>query len=835
MKRIIQIIMFTALMLCSVTAFAEAPDLVFEKTDGQYIYCNNHEFIRRSELADTSNPQPKFIMSNEDLTADKYSMFVSHVNHTELRDKNNNMIDGGFDIEVDVLFSAKEDTVVEFNAAGFEVPKNGQYWYKGASYTYEDAWGCMNCWATYLQMPIRQIDSGIIYEPAEFEPVTITIKKGEKFWLSQILPNYSVVPLWRPMNLMSDFEIKSGVCDVNVAAFKATGTLGDRHNFIESAAFGDFDLDHQYKGIADSMNEVNAYLNYEITNDTWSGSSLPVTLYNQHVPEGKEVTQWYTHLNSRNDPWSGNISVESDMLEFKYYDPSKLRYYGENVPEDEKEDVWYFDTHHRDTAGYIPAYGGEAGDYIPNRELTPDDGTDYTCNLGNYGVKLNYNVTVTNSGDLTRYFSYKLATSSNNVVYVHDENGNLINGYALCKGKEESRVADYMTSISLPAHKTTSFTVTVILTTNYSGGMQNEFIINDMPTPALVYENSRQEIAKSDNFTGREYYKWENGKLYISSNDINDTNYRDVHWSDDERYALSGNYNEYRLYRTNGGFAMKAAVYDGIPYYSVQEYYKTMYFFDKDMYLTNSYTFDTYPKAYSNANGVHYVYAGAPMYSADGGRKWKYASDNVMPCWNYSKFSAKALNGGIYLSEDGIDFDPVQYQSFNGDYIDSVGDYYYYANGNHLYYSENGVYWSNYLCSERIKRLDYSAGDIIINGSIKLSPVDTSGTIIKADGQYLGFDKKPYILNDYTYAPLRFMCNALGADVDWDHCVITITKGDTVITLTENDTTAYVNGVAEEIAAPPVNDSGTAMLPVRFAAEKLGYTVDFDDGVVTIN
>lgn len=815
-----------------ITAYADAPDLIFTPTEGKYIYCNNHEFIRRSELADTSNPSPKFIMNNEDMTADKYSIFVSHVNHTEVRDKNNKITESGFDIEIDVLFRAKEDTVVEFTAAGFEVPRNGQYWYKGESYTYEDAWGCFNCWATYLKMPIRQIDSGLCYEPLSFEPVRIEIPAGESFWLSEILPNYSVVPFFRPMNLMSDFEIISGKCDINVAALKATGTLGDRRNFVETAAFGSYDRDYQYKGVANSMNEVNASLDFEITNDTWSGSSLPVKIYNQHKPDGNEVKRWYTHLNPRSDPWSGDISAESDMLEFEYHDPSKLRYYGKNVPEGERSDTWYFDTRHRDTSEFNKSYGEAEAKYIPNRELTPDDNTDFTCNLGNYGVKLNYNISITNSGDLTRYACYKLATSSNNVVYVHDENGALVDGYAVCKGVEESRVADYMTSIPLPAHRTTKFTVTVILTTNYSGGMQNELVINDMPKPVLVYDNVKQEIIKNELFDGREYYKWDNGNLYISSDDIDDTEFTLVPLPSDIHKHIVGNYNQYRLYWTGDGYVLKAVVYDGIPYYTVQEFFKTVYFFDEDFNCLSSHTFKNYPKAYARANGVDYFNAGSPIYTDDSRKSWKYTNDTVMPCWNYSSLSAMTRDGKIYLSADGKNFDKVKYQSFNGDYIDAIGNFYYYADDKTLYYSDNGVYWDSFTNDERIKSIDISSGNLIVNNK-PITPNSTGGVIIKADNQYLGFDERPYISdNGVTYAPLRFLCEALGAEVNWEDGQITVTKGKTTLVFTPSKTAYVIN--KKETPIDIINENGTSFAPVRIMSELLGYKVDYNNGIVEI-
>ena len=69
-KSIVLLLIFAILVsLCPVVSYAavdmEAKPLVFTPdTDGKYIYCNNHEFIRRQDLADTSNPYAKYIMNN---------------------------------------------------------------------------------------------------------------------------------------------------------------------------------------------------------------------------------------------------------------------------------------------------------------------------------------------------------------------------------------------------------------------------------------------------------------------------------------------------------------------------------------------------------------------------------------------------------------------------------------------------------------------------------------------------------------------------------------------------------------------------------------------------
>ena len=117
---------------------------------------------------------------------------------------------------------------------------------------------------------------------------------------------------------MADFTIVSGKCDVNVAALRSNGTIGDRSGFIENSAYGSYDRDRQYKGISDGLNRVDASLSYTIDDYTWSDTTLPVKVYNSYMPEGNETDKWYTHLNQRADPWSNLISAESDMLAFKY-------------------------------------------------------------------------------------------------------------------------------------------------------------------------------------------------------------------------------------------------------------------------------------------------------------------------------------------------------------------------------------------------------------------------------------------------------------------------------------------------------------------------------------
>lgn len=822
-------------LLCAITSAFTVPavladnsnDLIFTPdTNGKYIYCNNHEFIRRSDLADFSNEHSRFIMNNENLTADKYAMFISHVNHTEVRKADNSIAEAGFDIEVDAVFMAEKDTVIRLSAVGFEVPENKQYWYKGKSYTYEDEWGCFNTWASYLQLPIRQIDSGQMYEPVSFEPVEFEIKAGQMRWLSEFIPNYSVDPWFRPVHIMADFEILSGECDVNVAALKSTGTVGDRSFFDPNSGFGSYERDRQYKGIADSLNRVSASLSYTIDDDLWSGTALPVTVYNQAVPEGNVTTKWYTHLNPRADQWSNKLCTESDMLAFSYYDPMKKIYYGSNTAE--KDDYWHFDTYHSDTSQYQKSYG-DMFTYVPNDVLPGSEVYGTSCNLGNYGVILNYDIDITNSGNLIRYVTYRLSTGSNNVVILRDGSGNLVDPYALCKGTRDARVSDNMACVELPAHQTTSFSVQVILTTNYAGGMENSLLITDTPNVVEVYDSQRQEISKVYNHTGKEFYKWENKELYISD-DLK--SWRRIKLDERIKSAVNGNWNEFKLLYTGDGYMLKPCIYDGIPYYTVQNFFKTVYFLNENFGYVSEHKFDYYPSDFAAANGSCYIKAATPYVSSDN-QTWEYWQ-SPLPCFNYGRFSAITTSDSILLSENGSDFTKAVYGGFNPSYIDSVADVYYYAENSILYTSYDGIYWSKYDAGEKIKSLYKIGGELIINGSQSVSlPEKQDYTVIMSNGEYAGFADMPLLQNGVTLIPARAAAEYFGMDINYDRGILTLSDSSTNMVFMTGSDTSFVNGKRCGIGSDVTVVNDRAYVDPLFIAKQLGMSVEIDSKLNT--
>ena len=93
-------------------------------------------------------------------------------------------------------------------------------------------------------------------------------------------------------------------------------------------------------------------------------------------------------------------------------------------------------------------------------------------------------------------------------------------------------------------------------------------------------------------------------------------------------------------------------------------------------------------------------------------------------------------------------------------------------------------------------------------------------------------DTAPIIYLDRTFVPVRFLGNALGVDdsnIEWNSSSRTASlKGSNKLDLTIGKSAITVNGVSEEIDVAPMITNSRTMLPARYVAEGLGFTVDWD-------
>ena len=88
----------------------------------------------------------------------------------------------------------------------------------------------------------------------------------------------------------------------------------------------------------------------------------------------------------------------------------------------------------------------------------------------------------------------------------------------------------------------------------------------------------------------------------------------------------------------------------------------------------------------------------------------------------------------------------------------------------------------------------------------------------------------PVIENDRTLLPIRAVAEALGASVDWDGETkkITIAKKDTEIILKLASTRALVNGIYYPLDVAPFLSDDTTMVPLRFVTQTLGVTPEWN-------
>jgi hypothetical protein len=102
-----------------------------------------------------------------------------------------------------------------------------------------------------------------------------------------------------------------------------------------------------------------------------------------------------------------------------------------------------------------------------------------------------------------------------------------------------------------------------------------------------------------------------------------------------------------------------------------------------------------------------------------------------------------------------------------------------------------------------------------------------------ADGKSYTLDAAPYVdpAANRTLVPIRFVSEALGAEVDWQAAArqVVIKDGDQEIVLTIGSTNALVDGQTTALdCAPEIKPPGRTFVPLRFVSEALGARVDYN-------
>lgn len=133
-------------------------------------------------------------------------------------------------------------------------------------------------------------------------------------------------------------------------------------------------------------------------------------------------------------------------------------------------------------------------------------------------------------------------------------------------------------------------------------------------------------------------------------------------------------------------------------------------------------------------------------------------------------------------------------------------------------------------------------GNFVISAAMEIYYDDSWHTYtgntfrLQVNGKTLSCSVPPIVFQDYSVVPARDVFEHLGATVSWygPEEKVTVDMKNTQIVLYIDSTVAYKNKKAESMPIAPKIINGKTMIPVRYVAESLGFTVTFDSKTDTI-
>ena len=124
--------------------------------------------------------------------------------------------------------------------------------------------------------------------------------------------------------------------------------------------------------------------------------------------------------------------------------------------------------------------------------------------------------------------------------------------------------------------------------------------------------------------------------------------------------------------------------------------------------------------------------------------------------------------------------------------------------------------------------LEYTFGaeDALANRTVVMT-IDSTEYVV--NNKIITGDAAPYIDSNWrTMVPIRALAESFDAEVIWNQDDSTVTinfDGDTTIVMTVGETAYTVDGAEATMDTEPVNAGDRVYVPVRFAAEGLGFSV----------
>ena len=152
------------------------------------------------------------------------------------------------------------------------------------------------------------------------------------------------------------------------------------------------------------------------------------------------------------------------------------------------------------------------------------------------------------------------------------------------------------------------------------------------------------------------------------------------------------------------------------------------------------------------------------------------------------------------------------------------------------------ILFSTFVYSVSAQNNMTDAWDIMVMVNGKRVVQDSNGVALIIKTSWIG-------QSAVNLAPVRAICEALGANINWnnesqtvtvynDIAAIALQTNNKLITIGRKTLAGdYSNTVTEQIMAEPVNIGGTVYIPIRAVAEGLGATVEWvqEEKLIKIN
>ncbi|SDD98477.1 N-acetylmuramoyl-L-alanine amidase [Peptococcus niger] len=125
---------------------------------------------------------------------------------------------------------------------------------------------------------------------------------------------------------------------------------------------------------------------------------------------------------------------------------------------------------------------------------------------------------------------------------------------------------------------------------------------------------------------------------------------------------------------------------------------------------------------------------------------------------------------------------------------------------------------------------------LLAGGLISLPAQAAPAPSIVVNGTRVDSDVPPIIQNSRTLVPIRFISNALGAEVKWVQAEQTayVMLGNNTLAFPYNQPVYYINGLAKPIDVNIQLVNNRIMIPLRAAGESLGQEVGWDNASRTV-